>query len=254
MISRLHLLRYVERTSVLHRADARTKVAALVAMVFAFSFNPGWVSVAIVWATLVLGLLLGRLPAGVIPKPPKALLAAMGVSMTFGLLSGGEPFVTLADNDIGLGGIILQTRLFAVTLGLLGLALLLGWTTKAADLPRAADWLLSPLRRLGIPTDDVIAALTLAVRALPLIADEVATVIAMARTEPKTADGIIGRGMGILATATVASVRRAGEFGTAIESRGMIRIPRTPGSWTGADLVVVAIAATITTGLVLAPS
>ncbi len=252
MISRLHLLRFVDGRSVLHRAGARAKVLVLIGLVFGLSFNPSWISVGAVWGTVVVGIVIGRLGAGVVPRPPKPLLAAIGISLVFGLLSGGEPFVSVGSSDVGLGGILLQLRLFGVTLGLLGLTLLLGWTTRSADLPPAASWIMAPLTRVGVPTGEVIAALTLAVRALPLVADDFATVAAMSRTEPKGGSQI-DKGMMVLSTAAVASVRRASEFGQAIDGRGMdAPVARHP-RWNTADLIVMIVGAMLVAVVALAP-
>ncbi len=244
MISRLHLLRFVDRSSVLHRAGARSKVLVLIGLVFALSFNPGWPAVGIVWATVAVGIAVARLGAGVVPRPPRPLLLAIGISLVFGLLSGGEPFAQFGESEIGLGGIILQLRLFGVTLGLLGLTLLLGWTTRSADLPAAASWILTPLTRIGVPTAEVIAALTLAVRALPLVADEFATVAAMSRSEPPGRHPI-DKGMGVLSTAAVASVRRANEFGQSIEARGPIVVDIERANWNPSDAIVLVVGAAL---------
>lgn len=251
MISRLHLLRFVDRPSLLHRAGARTKVLVLIGLVFALSFNPGWPSVGIVWATVVTGIVIGRLGFGVVPKPPRPLLLAIGLSLIFGLLSGGEPFVQFGESEVGLGGVILQLRLFGVTLGLLGLTLVLGWTTRSADLPAAASWILSPLARLGVPTDEVVAGLTLAVRALPLVANEFSTVAAMSRSEPPGRDPI-DKGMGVLSTAAVATVRRGTEFGQSIEARGPVHIDVDHAPWTRADAIVLTVGAALVAAVALA--
>ncbi len=251
-MSRLHLLRFVDRPSVLHRAGARSKVLVLIGLVFALSFNPGWPSVGIVWATVVVGIVIGRLGFGVVPRPPNALLLAIGFSLVFGLLSGGEPFVQFGSSEIGLGGILLQLRLFGLTLGLLGLTLLMGWTTRAADLPVAASWIMKPLRAVGIPTGEVVAALTLAVRALPLVADEFATVARMARSEPPGRSPI-DKGMAVVSTATVATVRRATEFGQSIEARGPIVVNEQSPRWNVSDAVVLVAGMALVAAVALAP-
>lgn len=243
MISRFNLFRYVEGDSLLHRADARTKVLGLTVIVFVFSFSPGWVGVAVVWALAVALFAIGRLPLGVLPRPPRLLFYAMGIALMFGYLSGGDPVVRVGGIGLELGGVVLQLRFFAVTLGLLMLALLIGWTTPSADLPRAAAWILTPFRLLRLPVDELIAALTVAVRALPLIADEFTTVTTLWRARPKThtASGFQGQmieGMDVAATITSSSVRRAVELGEAIENRGPVLVRYRHPKWRPADLVL----------------
>lgn len=258
MISQFNLFRYVEGTSVVHRADARPKVLGLTVLVFVFSFSPGWWGVGIVWALggLIFGL--ARLPLSVLPTPPKLLYWAMAIAMFFGVVSGGDPVVGVGGLSIGLGGAIVQLRFFLVTLGLLLLALLIGWTTPAADLPRAAAWILHPLRWLRVPVDELVAALTLAVRALPLVADEFTTVTTLWRTRPRRPglDGLNGKmveGIDVAATVTTASVRRATELGEALEYRGPMVVHHRHPRWSLADLAMFLLLAGAATGIWFSP-
>ncbi len=250
MMARLHLLRYVSGASVLHRANARSKVLALTVTVFALSFDPVWSSLTVVWGGGLVAFVAARLPRGVLPRPPRLLLWAMGLALVFGLAAGGEPFVDLAGTSVGLGGLILQLRFFAVTLGLLWLALLLGWTTPLSELPRAAAWMLAPLRVLRIPTDDVVAGLTLAVRALPLMADELATTTTLWGLRPNRHGNRIVEAIDLAATATTAATRRAAELGETLANRGPVTHQGGHGTWGPAD-VVVAIGAAAALGAIV---
>lgn len=243
MIAGLNLLRYVDGQSVVHRADARTKVAGLTVLVFVLSFDPTWSSVGVVWASVALSFVVARLPVGVRPRLPRLLLWSMTLALLIGLAAGGEPFLELGNNrpSIGVGGLLLQLRLFGVTLGLLALALMLGWTTPMADLPAAADWLLTPLRWLRVPVDDLVTALAVAVRALPLMADELTTTSALwnLRSKPQGSrlwgDGIVDM-IDFAATVTSSAVRRATEFADTLTNRGPMVLPRTPPTWSSADV------------------
>lgn len=248
MISRFNLFRYVDGSTLVHHADARPKVLGLTILVFVFSFSPGWWGVGIVWALGVALFALARLPLTVLPRPPRLLYYAMGIAMFFGVVSGGDPIVGFGGLSIGLGGAILQLRFFMVTLGLLFLALLIGWTTPAADLPRAAAWILRPLRLVRLPIDELVAALTLAVRALPLVADEFTTVTTLWRTRPRRPglEGINGKmveGVDVFATITTASVRRATELGEALEYRGPMIVTHRQPRWRLADALIFALLA-----------
>ncbi len=243
MISQFNLFRYVEGETVVHKADARPKVLGLTVLVFVFSFSPGWWGVGIVWLLAAALFGLARLPRQVLPKPPKLLLYAMAIAMFFGVVSGGDPVLNVGNLSVGFGGAIVQLRFLLVTLGLLLLAMLIGWTTPAADLPRAAAWIMAPLRWLRVPIDELVAALTLAVRALPLVADEFSTVTTLWRTRPKQSglEGINGRiyeGIDVFATLTTASVRRATELGEALEYRGPMIVRHQHPRWRLADLAI----------------
>ncbi len=250
MMARLHLLRYVDGASILHRANARTKVLALTISVFALSFDPVWSSLLVIWVGGLLAFVTARLPLGVLPRPPRLLLWAMGLALVFGVAAGGEPFVVVGGTSVGVGGLILQLRFFAVTLGLLWLALLLGWTTPLSELPRAAAWMLAPLRLLRIPTDDVVAGLTLAVRVLPLMADELATTTTLWGLRPKRHANRVVEAIDLAATATTSATRRAAELGETLANRGPVTHPTGHGTWGAADLVV-ALGAAVVLGVIV---
>ncbi|MFW2380216.1 MAG: energy-coupling factor transporter transmembrane component T family protein [Acidimicrobiales bacterium] len=237
MRNRLNLLRFVDQDSPLHRLNPRAKVASLLVLMATFSFDASWSAVALIWILVLGGSRLARLPRGVVPKPPRILLVTMAVTCGLGWIAGGEPN--------GLGGLILQLRLFGFMIGLFALSLLLGWTTPTADLPVATAWLLTPLRKLRVPVDDIAAGLALAVRALPLVADEFSTVIAMNRFRTKQHKDLVVRGMDLAATATVATVRRGIEMGEAVEARGGIptatqiaATPSCPNRWGVGELLL----------------
>ncbi len=258
MISQFNLFRYVDGTTVVHRADARAKVLGLTVLIFGFSFTPGWTAVAIVWALGLLLFALARLPLGVLPRPPKLLLYIMLFALGLGVLSGGDPVVDLLGTNVGLGGLILQLRFFAVTMGLLLLTLLIGWTTPSADLPRAAAWILEPFRLLRLPVDELVAALTVAVRALPLISDEFTTVTTLWRSRPKVSavggyKGKMIEGVDIASTITTAAVRRATELGEAMENRGPLIVRYRQPRWTFADFLIGALLLGATTAIVMSP-
>lgn len=238
MIGSLHLLRFLDGQSVLHRAGARSKVLTLTMLVFGLSFDPSWSSVGIVWGTIVFGFLVARLPRAALPRPPRMLWWAMGLALMFGLLAGGEPSVSVGGSSLAIGGLIFQVRFFGVTLGILGVALLLGWTTRLADLPPAASWLLAPLGKLGVPTDDVVAGLTLAVRSLPLMADELSTTAALWSARPPTSEKRLVQAIDFAATATVAATRRATELGEAVANRGPLVVNARQQRWVLADGLV----------------
>ncbi len=253
MIAGMNFLRYVDGRSLIHRANARTKVLGLTALVFTLSFDPSWTSVAVIWTSIVVTFLLARLPVGVRPKPPRIVLWSIAFSLLLGLAAGGEPNVELGGFQVGLDGLLLELRFFAVTLGLLALSLLLGWTTAMADLPAAANWLLLPLRKLRLPVDDVVAALTLAVRALPLMADELTTTSTLWRLRPKNQSNVVVEMVDFAATATTAAVRRATELGETMLRRGPVRPPTSRASWGVGDAVVVIITTTTIAAMVVLP-
>lgn len=251
MTGDLQLLRYAETGSIVHRADARTKVLALTAMALILSFDPSWSTAAATWAVVVIAFVTSRLPRSVIPRPPKPLLWGIGLSVLLGFLAGGEPNIDLGGVSLAVGGLIFQFRFLAVSFGYLALALLLGWTTPLGQLPAAAAWLLAPLRLLRIPIDDVVAGLALSVRALPLIADELMTTHALWSARPPAHRNRLVSAIDFAATATMAATRRAAELGDALAARGRYTPPSDRGRFGLPDIVIAAAVAAVLLATIL---
>lgn len=241
----LTVLRYVPGTSWLHRRSATAKVLGLVILVISLAVSATWSTVGSTAALVAVGLVVARLPVGVAPRPPRVMWIGMALVLGISLLSGGDPTVA----GVGLGGVLITLRLFAFTVTVLALAGLVGWTTPAADLTPAIATILRPLRRVRVPVDELIAALALAIRSLPLLLDEFRTLTAVWRLRP-------GRDRATLtdigAAAVTNAVRRASELGDAVLARGGATPPATPTSWSWGDgVLLAAVLAVATTNVAL---
>lgn len=285
MRSAFHLLRFVDQDSIIHRIDPRTKVLGITVMALCLALRPGWVTTTAIWSLGILVFLAARLPLGVVPRFPKIVWIGVGVSFFFALMSGREPVVQLAGLSIEVGGLLLQLRFLLVTFGLLFLSLLVGWTTPPAELPGAVRFLLAPFRRLRLPVEDVVTGLTLAIRVMPLLMDELSTSFALWRARnsaagrdtldfktlvasskasktssparsgsseqsddsPDPLAQALSDVVTIAATATTSAVRRANEIGETLTTRGSTAASVTPARWNVAD----GLAAIVLAGLVV---
>ncbi|MEM8903848.1 MAG: energy-coupling factor transporter transmembrane protein EcfT [Actinomycetota bacterium] len=239
----LTVLRYVPGESVIHRVGALPKILGLVALTVALTVRVSWTAIGIVAATGVIGFVLARLPLGVLPRPPRLLWWGVAVSAAFAVISGGDPGVEVLGRTIELGGVESFVRFFLLAALVLLLAGLVGWTTPAADLTPAIASILRPLGRLGVPTGELISSLSLAVRVLPMLLEELRTlaVVLVRRDVGRRTVGQIV--VDVIATVTTTGVRRATELGAALDARGGTAAPTTPRRWRpidGAAVVVVA--------------
>ncbi len=274
MKSAFHLLRYVDRDSVVHRSNARTKILCMSAMAICLALRPGWIAVAGIWVLGAATFAAARLPLRCIPKFPKIVSYGLLAGLVLGSISGGEPNITVGPWVFQAGGFLLQIRFSLVTLGLLFLSLLLGWTTPPSELPGAVRFLLRPFQKLGLPVEDVVAGLALAIRVMPLLMDELSSTFTLWKTRrdaqnvalrtatsaestnteelPEPTDRTDQRVdllertvtdvVNIAATSTTSAVRRANEIGIAMQAKGSTTAPATRSSWGMPDLL----AATLT--------
>mgnify|MGYP001815165730 CR=1 FL=1 len=227
----LTVLRFVPGDSVVHRVGALTKILGLVAMTVALTIRVSWTAIGIIAGAGVVTFAIARLPLGVVPRPPRLLWWGLLVSGAFAVISGGDPTVEVAGRVIELGGIEAFVRFFLVTAVVLLLAGLVGWTTPAADLTPAIASILRPLRRLGVPVTELVAALSLAVRVLPMLLEELRTLAVVLRrrgVDQRTLSELV---VDVIATGTTTRLRRARELGDALAARGGTAAPALRRPW-----------------------
>jgi energy-coupling factor transporter transmembrane protein EcfT len=220
----LRLLRHVPGTTPVHRLWAGTKLLVVAAISIAVVARPDWSGLAIAAGVVAAAALIARLPIGAAPKPPSWLVGLFLLGGAFALFAGGEPYVHIGAQTIGLGGAIDWLRFTILGLVVLGLAVVLTATTPVADLPEALGRLLGPLRRLRVPVDELVAAITLSVRCLPMLISELQTLLAAWRlrrpSQPTGWRSQVIEAHDMLTTTLAVAVRRAVEMGDAIDRRG----------------------------------
>lgn len=223
-LGEIHVVRFVPGSSPLHRMWAGTKLVCLAVLSIGLLLWPAWQSIGIMGALLLAAFLAARLPRGISPRIPWWLFGVLAVGAVLALVAGGAPEVRLGSSRIGFGGLDNFGRFTMVGVDVLGAAALLGWTTPLADLSPALGKLLGPLRRLGVPVDELVGAIALSIRCLPLLLEEARVLRAArrsrrppgARTLRELSDEAVEGVLGALANA----IRRAREIAEAIEARG----------------------------------
>ncbi len=252
----LHLLRYVPGDSFVHRLWAGTKLVAVTAFGAVVSFKATWAAEAVLVGTLAGAVLLARIPRGVAPRPPRWVWMMLGVGAVAALLSGGDPSLKLGPLTLGLGSLEQWARFVVLTFLLLLSSSLVGWTTPLADLAPALSRLLRPLRWVRVPVEELVVAVALSVRCLPLLVEELRVLYAARRLRrpgtPKRLRELVDEGVDLLVCSLVAATRRAREMGEAIEARGGFgAVTRGQGGPGWRDWVALAAVAAVVTGMAL---
>lgn len=162
----LILLRPVPRVTSLHRVWAGTKILAAVALSVTVSFVPTWTGLGITALVLLIGLLVARIPRGVVPTIPWWVFAFLAFGAVLNVAGGG-----------------LTSYVRALLLGvcLMILASLVGWTTSLSELVDALPVFFAPLRLLRLPVDEWVTVCALALRMLPAIRGELRLLFAARR-------------------------------------------------------------------------
>lgn len=246
------LLRPVPGNTPVHQLWAGTKLLVVTAIGVLLTFYPGWIPIALV-AVLVVGTaLVARIPRGVIPSVPLWFWLIISLGGLTAVFAAGSPEVTVGSVTVGLGGLFNFLRLTVLSIVLLGLGMLVSWTTNVAEIAPAVAKLGRPLRALRIPVDDWAVAIALSLRAFPMLVDEFRILFAARRLRPRD-EATRGRArsqrwaaeiIDLLAAAITVALRRADEMGDAITARGGAgQISALPSRPTWRDGVAFAIVA-----------
>lgn len=209
---------YLPGETPVHRLDARVKILLLVmtaAATFAASSGRG---LALAALALVGALLASRTPPTLVLRGLRPAAVVLVVSVLANALTlVGQP----AFSATGLmRGALAVTRV-AITVGL---ALVLSATTLPPALAEAIAWLMGPLRHLGVPVTDVSMAISVALRFVPLTAEELERIRCAQRSRGARVDegGVVRRLRGwgqVLVPLLVALFRRADELARAMCDR-----------------------------------
>lgn len=231
--------------SPVHRADARVKIVLLFAYTVALFAVVRWGGLAAGAAVLCVVVAAGRLPAGRMLGALKPLFAILALTLLFGGLTAsvedagawvgafgvqggfcaGAPTVPLA-GGLRFSPAGFEAALFNVArIALLALAsLVVALSTSAEELMDALRSLLGPLRRLRFPVDDAATALSLAVRFVPVLGEELARVRDAQRSRGARFDagGLTARLRAwarVLVPLFVGAFRRADRVAVAMDAR-----------------------------------
>jgi energy-coupling factor transporter transmembrane protein EcfT len=223
-MSDFHVLRFVPGGSPIHQMWAGTKLVWFAVVSIGLLLWPTWRAVG-VGAVMVLGAwLVARLPRGVAPRLPRWIFLIVLIGFVVAVGAGGKPYLHLGAVRLGLGGLDQFALFWSIAIEVLGLAFLVSWTTPLADLAPALGRLGTPLRRLRLPVDEVVGAIALSIRCLPLLLEEGRVLSAARRARRSSAKPSakeLSQGLEDLIWAALSNaLRRAREIAEAIEARG----------------------------------
>jgi energy-coupling factor transporter transmembrane protein EcfT len=233
----LTFLRLVPGDTAVHRLWAGTKLIIAAELALIVSISPTWAMVGIATAVVAIELIVARIPLGAFPRLPNWFFGALGISALLSLWSTAEPIVHVAGIGLSMGGFEEWARFTALAVVLVVSGALVGWTTPLGEVAPALSRLGRPLRWLRLPVDEWVVAIALAIRCLPLLMDEVRVLGAARRLRahdppdheqdgdrrerPRSAiKQTLIETNDLMATAIVASIRRARDLGDAIVNRG----------------------------------
>jgi energy-coupling factor transporter transmembrane protein EcfT len=230
--SELTFLRLVPGASPVHRLWAGTKLLIAAELALMVSISPTWPMIGAAAAVVVAELLVARIPLGAFPRLPNWFFGVLGISALLSLWSSVKPLAHVAGIGLSLGGLDQWAQFTVLAAVLVFSGASIGWTTPLGEVAPALAQLGRPLRRLRLPVDEWIIAIGLAIRCLPLLIDEMRVLAAARRLRAHDDDpherpratvrAVLIETHDLMATAIVASIRRARDLADAIVARGGI--------------------------------
>jgi energy-coupling factor transport system permease protein len=178
---------YLPGKSFVHRLDPRAKITIMMLMVLAITFNVSYtaniiLTIICLWFVIVAGVPIGYAFRGIKPAIPLIVVLAL-----LQLLFYGDQFVPtgMASVTIFKWGWIHVTngsvQLVVVStlrfIQLMFLTSLLTNTTTTTELTHGMEDMLRPFRRIGVPAHELSLVGTIALRFLPLLAEQMEIVM-----------------------------------------------------------------------------
>lgn len=228
MIKDITLGQYFPGDSVVHRLDPRCKlILTVLYMIYLFMTQNPWAYLGL-GVLLISFILLSKIPLGFFLRGLKPVAFLIAFTAVFNLFFGSANaehiyfdwgFIRITDAGIR------QALLMAVRILLLVAATsLLTFTTTPILLTDALERLLSPLKKLGVPVYEFAMMMTIALRFIPTLIEEVDKIIKAqaARGADFESGNLIRRAKSfvpVLVPLFISAFRRADDLATAMESR-----------------------------------
>lgn len=171
----INIGQYLPTGSVIHRLDARARIIIFSFFILALTFSPRLPGILMGLGMAILGLIIARIPLRytlrslAAPLPFLLILALLQVLFTRNPQSDAVlwEYWLIRITPAGLlSGLLLILRFIALIMALS----LASFTLSSSDLIQGLNSLFKPLARLGLPIQDLIMMIQVALRFLPLLA------------------------------------------------------------------------------------
>lgn len=225
MLKDITIGQYVKGDSILHRLDPRTKIFGMLAIMVALFFVNNWIGLVYAAVVVFAVLFASQVPLKFYIRGVKPLLwillftAAIQIFLTPGEIIWQWGILHITAEGVRLA-IFMCVRLVLLVMTTSVLTL----TTTPIVLTDAVENLLSPFKRIGVPAHELAMMMTIALRFIPLLADETEKIMAAQKARGAAFDegGLMDRAralLPILVPLFLSAINRASELAMAMEAR-----------------------------------
>jgi len=225
-MSRITIGQYYPTNSIVHRVDPRVKLVATFAHITVLLLINNFIGYGAVALYVLAIIKLSNVPPRLLLRGLRAILFMLmfAVIINLFLAPGENIIIQLWFLRITTEGVMLALQMAArITLLILGSSILT-LTTSPIQLTDGIESLLKPLKIVKVPAHDIAMMMTIALRFIPTLADEMDKIIKAqkARGADFESGGLMKRArslLPILVPLFVSAFKRADELATAMESR-----------------------------------
>ncbi len=225
MLKDITLGQYFPGNSCIHRLDSRSKIIFILIYIIVIFSIKNIAAYTLVGLFVLICSLMSKIPFRYMLKGLKPILFFIVLTAVFNLfLTPGKTLFSLGFLTVTYEGVrlaaFLVLRLFFLILG----TSLLTLTTSPIALTDGLEQLISPLRKIGVPTHEIAMMMSIALRFIPTLLEETDKIIKAqtARGADFESGNIIKRAkamLPILIPLFMSAFRRADELSVAMESR-----------------------------------
>ncbi len=226
MIKDITIGQYFNGKSLLHRLDARMKIILTVVFIVSIFLCQNFWSLGLMVLFTLLTVVISRVPLKMVLKSikPIAIIVTFTSLINIFYVRGGTPLVEWRFIHITTNGVF--TALFMATriVCLVVISSMLTYTTTPTMLTDAIEKLLSPLKIFKIPVSTLAMMMTLALRFIPTLVDEIDRITNAQKARGANLDDgnflqRIKALVPIIVPLFVSSIRRAVELADAMDCR-----------------------------------
>lgn len=171
---------FLDLGSPIHRLDPRIKIVGTGLLMFAAIAARGFAALAVIFAAIVVIQVCARIPLGYTLRGLRVLvipLIIFAVFQTLFVRAPVNPWWQWGPVSLSLGGLLvaLETTLRSVMLYYLTTTLM--YTTSLVDMADAVEIMLEPFKRLGLPINELVMTMVVALKFVPLLVGEMERLI-----------------------------------------------------------------------------
>ncbi len=175
MIKDITIGSYFPGNSIVHRLDARVKIVLTLALIVGIFLCKSLISLGIVVISTFLFIIISKVPVKMVLKSvkPLAIVVAFTAILNIFYINGGTVFFQWHFLHITSKGLFTALFMIIRIICLVIISSLLTYTTTPTVMTDAIEKLLSPLKIIKIPVHTLTMMMTLALRFIPVLVDEI---------------------------------------------------------------------------------